>query len=187
MTTPTARFRSLLTHAALAAAPIAGVTFLLNAPLRQEYADAQARLSLLRFAIDNADPDALPTATLADMIRSLGANAESSPTIYDAITAAASRNAVRVDAISPSTPPAQDEEDAVPHETYAFSIVAFGTFENLLPFIAELERECGFTSIREVQIEPARSAAPGMLQASIETVHVRYTLSVGSRAEEDGQ
>lgn len=184
MTLHAAQLRSVLPHAAICALPVAAVTFLLHAPLRQETTEIRARLAMLQSAIDNADPNALPPRELAAIIESLGAGAISSPSIYDAITTAANRNAVRVDSISPSTAPSASDEDAAPRDMYAFSIQAVGTFESLLPFLVELEQHCGFTSVRAIQIEPARHAAPGLLQASIETTHTRYTLASSAPNEE---
>lgn len=175
--------RSLVPHAAFAAAPVAGLTFLLHLPLRHEASQLGSQLAILQQAIQNADPDALPPRELARRIDALGRGASSSPAIYDAITSAAARHIVRVDSISPSTLPTQEDEEAAPREAHAFSILAVGAFENLLPFLADIEQHCGFTSIRAVQIEPARLAAPGLLQVSIETIHTRYTLAAAPAEE----
>ncbi|MGD9691546.1 MAG: hypothetical protein AB7G17_01750 [Phycisphaerales bacterium] len=184
MTFNTASLRGLLPHAALAAAPIAAITFLFNAPLRADLADARARLSTLRHYLDVADPDAPSPHVLAESIRALGATAASSPVIFDAISAAARRRNVLVESINPTTPTPPQAEEPAPRAAYAFSIVINAPYENIVAFIADLESCAGFSSVRSVRIEPVRSDEPNILQAIIETDHTNYTLTT-ARADSE--
>lgn len=122
----------------------------------------------------------------AEQINALSRESSEPSHLYERFQQAAATSGVRLDRIDPSTQPTRmNAGNAIDSSGYTLGLS--GSYPQVIDFIDTLQREFALTTILSVRMVPDPSRASGdaldRVAATIETVHVRMTRPIETRAD----
>lgn len=195
--------RGLVTEVVIAAAICSGVGLMLTGPLGRRADEAAAEIrGLARSAEDSADlttqlPVIFEEADLARKdaarITELNRLALDEGAAFEAIMHLADARSLRVEQVAPSAvsksngasksapaPRAHDRE-------ISYSLSASGSFESITNFLAGMQRELGYCSLRSARIAPIMNDPTGAVQINLTTLHASFDPSPVKLSAETNQ
>jgi len=186
------QFRRLASEAVIALSLCVGAHFFIVAPAQHELVETVSQISKVEAAQRAGEPLSISLTSdqavrMSEEARQITAAvsrfslpASDDAALFQAVTALAEGNKVRIDQLQPSprvanvtsTVPSDPGLPPPPADTSVrCEISAAGEYSSVAAFLADLTHTLGFTSISSVRIEPDPAGGPGGVTARIQTHH----------------